>query len=185
MPTARSTPSLRQQLQHAPGAGAEVEHRSVGAFADDVEDRRFDDRVGSVQRALLVPVVGDAGEVLLGGGGAAAAHDLEPVEVDRRDGVVVLDAGQQVGDELGDRPLADELEERPRAFPVLVDHARLGEQLEVARDARLGLAEDVGEVGDGQLAVLQQGDDPQAGLLADRAQHVEDGVGAECHPATI
>ena len=73
-----------EQLQHAPRAGAEVEHRPVGTLVGDIEDRRLDDRIGGVQRAFLVPVVGDAGEVLLGGGGPAAADDLEPVEVDRR-----------------------------------------------------------------------------------------------------
>ena len=88
-------------------------------------------------------------------------------------------------DQLGDRALADELEERPGALAVLVDDAGFGEQLEMARDPRLRLPEDVGEVGDGQLAVLQQGDDPEPGLLADCAEHVENRLGAECHPATI
>ncbi len=96
-----------------------------------------------------------------------------------------LDPGQHVGDQLGDRALADELEERPGALAVLVDDAGFGEQLEVARDPRLRLPEDVGQVGDRQLAVLEQGDDPEPGLLADRPQHVENRLGAECHPATI
>ena len=144
--------------------------------------------VGGVERALLVPARCDAGEVLLGAGGAAAADDGEPVEVGGDRGVVRVDPGQHAGDDVGDRAGRDEVEERPRALAVLVDHAGLGEQLQVARDARLRLPEDVGEVGDGELAVLEQRHDPQPRLLADRPEDVEDRVGAErrrCHPVTI
>ena len=110
---------------------------------------------------------------------ASAAHHREPVEVggDRR--VVLVDTGEHTGHHVGDRPGGDQVEERPGALAVLVDHARLGEQLEVPGDARLALPEDVGEVGDRQLAVLEQGDDPQPGLLADGTQHVEHRLRAE------
>ena len=141
---------------------------------------------GSVQRALLVPTGGDTGEVLLSGGSTAAADDRQPIEVGRQhsDRRSSISASTSLTSST-DRTVGDEIEERPRAFAVLVDHAGISEQLEVAGDARLRLAEDVGEISDGQLAVLQQRHDPQAGLLVDRPQDIDYDRRTECHRRTI
>jgi hypothetical protein len=48
---------------------------------------------------------------------------------------------------------------------VPVDQAGLGEELQMPRDAGLGLAEDVGEVRDGQLALHEQRENLQSRLL--------------------
>ena len=159
--------------------------RAMGRVAEHVEDRRLDHLVRRMQRALLVPAGGDAGEVLLCSGSTPAADDRKPVEVGRQHGVVRVGAGEHVGHELTDGAVDGEVEERPRALAMLVDDAGIGEQLEVAGDSRLRLAEDVGQVGDRELAVLEQGDDPQSRVLADRPQDEQCRVGGEPHLATI
>jgi hypothetical protein len=68
---------------------------------------------------------------------------------------VFIGRRQHVADQLADRPVRDEIEERPRALAVLVDNARVCEQLQVTGDPRLRLAEDLGQIGDRELAVLQ------------------------------
>lgn len=60
--------------------------------------------------------------------------------------------------------------ERPGAFPVAGDDPGFVEEPKVARDARLGLPEDLAEVADGALSVPEQGDDPEPGRLGDRAK---------------
>ena len=66
-----------------------------------------------------------------------------------------------------------EPEEGPGPFPVALHEAGLDQQLQMAGDARLGLAQDVGEVGDGKLALGQQGQDPQARLLGGCPQDIQ------------
>ena len=56
---------------------------------------------------------------------------------------------------------------------MALDQAGLDEQLEMARDARLRLAEDVGQIGHGQLALGEQRQDAQARLLGGGPQGAE------------
>ena len=59
-------------------------------------------------------------------------------------------------------------EERPGALAEALDQAGLGQQPQMARDARLRLAQDVGEVGDGELGLGEQREDAQPRRLARR-----------------
>ena len=52
-------------------------------------------------------------------------------------------------------------------------------QLEMARDARLRLAQDVGEVGNGQLGLRQQRQHAQPRLLAGRLEGGVEGIETE------
>ena len=70
-------------------------------------------------------------------------------------------------------------EEGPGAFAEALDQAGLGQQLEMARDARLRLAQDVGEVGDGQLGLGEQRQDAQPRLLAGRLEGGIEGIETE------
>ena len=54
-----------------------------------------------------------------------------------------------------------------------LDEAGLGEELEMARDARLRLAEDVGQVRHRELALGKQREDPQPGLLGRGPQSLQ------------
>ena len=62
-------------------------------------------------------------------------------------------------------PLA-QTEEGPRAFAEALDQPGFRQQPQMARDARLRLAQDVGEFGDRQLRLGQQGQDAQPRGLA-------------------
>ncbi len=81
-------------------------------------------------------------------------------------------------------PESDEVEERPGPLAVLLDHPGVDEQLEMAGDPRLRLAEDLGQVGHRQLGVAQQGDDAQARLFADRLERVEHRIDRS-HPGMV
>ena len=146
----------------------------------------FDDRVGSVQRALLVPVVGDAGEVLLGGGGAAAAHHLEPVEVDRRAGVVVLDARTSrsaTSSAIGPSPTSSKNAHVPSrclsTTPASASSLRWREMRGWDWPRMSVRSVTVSSPCCSRATIRSRVSSPT------RAQHVEDGLGAECHPATI
>jgi len=71
-------------------------------------------------------------------------------------------------------------EERPGALSEALDQSGLGQQFEVARDARLRLAQDVGEVGDGQFGLGQERQHAQARLFARGFQGRVEGIEAEC-----
>ena len=64
--------------------------------------------------------------------------------------------------------------EHPGAFAIARQEPRLDHHLEMARNARLRLAEDLGEIGDGELPLAKKGEDAQTRLLARRAQHRQD-----------
>ena len=53
---------------------------------------------------------------------------------------------------------------------MALDQSGFGEQLEMARDARLRLAQDFGQVGDGEFGLGQQREDAQARGFRGRAQ---------------
>src|SRR5436305_997727 len=59
------------------------------------------------------------------------------------------------------------------------DQPRFGEQLQMARDTGLRLAQDFGEVGDGEFGFGQQREDAQARALAGGAQHRVQGFKVE------
>ena len=96
-----------------------------------------------------------------------------------------IEALDQRARDVGAAAVLGEAEERPRAFAEALDQPGLGQQLEMARDARLRLAQDVGEIGDGQLGLGQQREHAQPRLLAGRLERGVEGVETEhsavCH----
>ncbi len=165
-----------EELEHPPGAGSEVEHRAVRLAGQGGDDRLLDPLVGDVQAADPVPAGGVPGEVLPRRLRPLGAHRAQPLAVvgDRRVGGV--EVGQRPADDASARPDVGEAEERPRPLRRAGHQAGLGEQLEVARDARLRLAQDLGEVRHGELGLGQQRQDPQPGRLPGRLQGLVEGV---------
>ena len=92
---------------------------------------------------------------------------------ERRIGSLSSNGVEHAGEQGSRRAAVDEPEEDPRAFAVFDDEAGIDEQLEVTRHPRLGLAEDLGQVGDGELGTSEQGHDPQPRLFPDRLQRIE------------
>ena len=121
-----------EELQHASGAGAHVEHPAERLVADDREDRRFDGVGSGVQRALLVPDRGDLLEVVTCSSGAAGACHLEPRPVAGEHDVVGVDGAECHVDQVAQRLGLDEPEERPGPLTVLGDHAGIDEEPEMA-----------------------------------------------------
>ena len=80
MPSPRSM--LRpEQLEHAAGAGAEIEQRTDRAIRERGLDRALDRRVRDMQAADAVPFGGVLAEIGLRRGGARGAHRREPAAV--------------------------------------------------------------------------------------------------------
>ena len=160
----------RQQLEQPAGAGAEVEHRLERPLADDPADRRLDRTVGRVQRADLVPAGGIGREI----GGRPllplALDGAQPFEVALDLRVAVMDARHQRVDEFARGIIVRQPEECPRTFLVAADQPGLEQQLEMPRHARLRLVEDLGEVGDGEVAARQQRQDAQPAGFGGRLQ---------------
>ena len=102
-----------------------------------------------------------AAEIVLRGGGARAAHGGEPLAVARDDRIVGIEPRDQRARDVGRAAALAEAEERPGAFAEALDQAGLGQEPQMARNARLRLAQDFGEVGDGQLGLGEQRQDAQ------------------------
>ena len=61
-------------------------------------------------------------------------------------------------------------EKGPRPFTTALDEARFNHQFEVPRHARLRLAQNIGEIGHGKLALGKQRQNPDPRILAGRPQ---------------
>ena len=159
----------RDELEHAAGAGAQVEQRADRLVADHRQDRGLDPFLRRVQGADGVPIGGALGEI--GGGLLAArlARQRKPRAVGgerrrRRGRCARSERGRtrRPGRRGGRTPRP------PRAG------ARRGpastRQLEMARDARLRLAENGDELAHRQLGLAEQADEPQARHLARRLE---------------
>ena len=166
----------RDELEDLSGTGAEIEHGAQRLVAEHVEDGGLDRRLAGMQRAQPVPLRRELGEEALRGGRALRPHEGEALAVGADDAVVAVERRDDAARDIGLRRRLREAVERPGALAMAGDHAALDHHLEMARDARLRLAEDFGEVGDGQFAARQERQDAQARLLAGRAQHREHGI---------
>ena len=143
-----------EHFQHAAGAGAEIEQRAERPLRQRLADRAFDRLVGDMQLADAVPLRGVRAEIVLRRRRARGPHRREPVAVARdhrsRSGSSLRD---QLARELGGAAAFGQAEERPGALAEALDQPGLGQQLEMARDARLRLPQDLGEVGHRQFGL--------------------------------
>ena len=155
-----------EELQHAPGAGAEIEQRADRLVAERRADRRFDRGVGDVQLADAVPFGGMPAEIILRGGGARGAHRGQPLAVAGDDRIVRIEPGDQRARDVGGAAALAEAEEHPRALAVALDQPGFGQKPQMAREAGLRLAQDRGQVGDGQFGLGDEHREAQPRRLA-------------------
>ncbi len=141
-----------------------------GRVGERRADRVLDRFIGDMQLADAVPLGGVAAEIGLRGGRARGAHRGEPLAVARDGRVGRIEPRDELARELGAAAALAQPEERPGAFAEALDQAGLGQELEMARDARLRLAQDVGEVGDRELGLGEQRQDAQPRRLAGRLE---------------
>ena len=126
-----------------------------------------------MKRTDLIPHPGVPGEVAGGRFGAVGADRLGPRGVGRE---------QRAGGCVG--PLVDQREqwleliavgkrqEHPAAFLAALEHAGVGKDLQVARDPRLALAENVRQLADRKLHDPQQREHPQPRRVGKRLEAV-------------
>ena len=148
--------------------------RPIGALAQRAVDRRLDLALGDVERADRVPLAGMAGEIALGRGGAVGADRGEPGGIGgeqhaRPSGSAQRSSSSNSG---ATRAGSARLQEHPAAFLAPLGEAGVGQDLDVARDARLALAEHLGELADRQLHRAQQREDAQPRRIGQRLEQV-------------
>ena len=160
----------RQDFEHAPGSGPDVEQVARLGSGDDVDERRLDFALVDIERADAMPARGVFAEIGAGEIGALPLDRAQALEIehDRRIG---LAAGrdQMPGEGVGRTRLAQAIED-PAALAETVEQPGLAQQLQVTRYARLALPEDLGQLADGQFAAGTQHEEPQPGRLGHRAQ---------------
>ena len=118
-------------------------------------------------------------EISLRRGGAGLAHRGEPGAVARDRRIGGIEPLQQRARHRGAAAMLGQAEEGPGALAEALHQPGLGQKPQMARDARLRLAQDVGEVGDGQLGLGQQRQHAQARLLARRLEGRIEGIETE------
>src|SRR5450759_3658760 len=118
-------------------------------------------------------------EVGLRRGGARGPHRGEPVAVARDGRVGRIEPRQQRAGDLRPAALLGQAEEGPGALAEPLDQPGLGQQLEVARNARLRLAQDVSQIGYGQFGLAKQSEHAQPRLLTGRLEGGVERIEAE------
>ena len=162
-----------EQLDHPAGAGADIDQPAERPSAERTVDRPLDLALGDVERADLVPHFGVAGEIAVGRLGALGADRLGPRRIGgeqrlRRSVRPLVDEREQRLDPLR----IGERQEHPAALLAPLEHAGVGEDLEVARNARLALAEHLRQLADRQLHQPQQREDAQPRRIGERLESV-------------
>ena len=147
-----------------------------GRSDERIADRALDRLVGDMELADAIPLRGVRAEIILRRRGARGPHRREPVAVARDHRILGVEPGDQLARELGAAAAFGQAEERPGALAEALDQPGLGQELEMARDARLRLPQDLGEVGHRQFGLGQQHEDAQARFLAGRLERGIEGI---------
>ena len=132
-----------------------------------------------MQPADAVPFGGVLAEIGLRRGGARGAHRGQPATVAQHHRVGRIEPSDQQLRDVGNAAALAEPIERPAPLAEAIDQAGFGEQLQVPRDARLRLAQDLGEVGNRQVGFSEQRQYAQARAFAGRTQRAMQGFEIE------
>src|ERR1700726_3137447 len=160
----------RQNLQHAAGAGADVEEIARIGGGDDLDQGRLDLALIDVERADAMPLVGIFAEIGAREIGALPLDRAEPLQIegDRRVGIVA--GGDQLAGKRACRARLAETIEHPAALAEAVEEAGFAQQFQMARNPGLALPEDLRQLADSELAARAQDDEPKPGRLGNCAQ---------------
>ena len=182
---AEAAPEARaEQLEHAPRSRAEIDEQIERAVAERAGDGGLHVGLGDVQRADAVPIGGVGLEVGLRGCLALVLQGFGAAQVAHDQRVATVDALEDQPGKLATLPGLGEAEVHPAALRGALDQPGLGQQLQVAADARLALAQDAGEVLDVQLARRQQHEHAQARGLGHRLQRSNCCLHGQTHAAS-
>ncbi len=141
-----------QNLDHAAGAGADIEQILRCFRGNDLDQRRLDLALVDVERADAVPMRGVFAEIGRGKLGALALDRGQPLEIERERFVGFV-AGSDELPRQGSRCLAGaEAVKNPAALAKSVEEPGFAKELQMTRDPRLALAENLRELANGKLA---------------------------------
>jgi hypothetical protein len=107
--------------------------------------------------------------------GALGPHRRQPFAIAGDGRVVGIEAGDQLARKRRTAAELAEAKKRPGALTKAIDQSGFGQKPEVARDARLRLAQNIGEVGNRQLGLGEQCENAQAGGFAGGLQGAVEG----------
>src|SRR6202040_2410638 len=160
----------RQNLQHAAGAGADVEEIARIGGGDNLDQGRLDLALIDVPRADAMPLVGIFAEIGACEFGALPLYRAEPLQIegDRRVGLAA--GGDQLPGQGACRARLAEAIKHPAALAEAVEEPGFAQQLQMARNAGLALPEDLRQLADVELAAREQDDEPKPGRLGNCAQ---------------
>ncbi len=138
-----------------------------------------------MELADAIPLRGVRTEIILRRSSARRPNSAKPVAVARDHRILGIESGDQFARELGRAATLGEPEKRPGALAEALDQTGFGQQLEMARDARLRLPQYLGQVGHRQFCLAEQHEDAQARFLAGRLERgikgIEFQVGRSVH----
>ena len=117
--------------------------------------------------------------------GTLVEHALQALLVTREHRIVRVEQGEQLAGELAAVRVAGHPVVDPVLLAETLEQAAIVEQLEVAGDARLALAEDRRQLGHRELSPRKDGEQSQARGLRDRAQTRQQGVEGDGHESQI
>ena len=140
-----------QQGQHAPGARTQVDQAAERPGAHRLQHRTLDRGLLDIEAAQLVPAGGVAGEIGRRGVGALAAHLLQPLGVAADQQVIGRDLGQRLVEHRAARAVGGQAVEHPGAVRETFGQAGLGQELQMARDTRLALVQNLAQFHHRQL----------------------------------
>ena len=126
---------------------------------------RLDLLLGDIERADAVPVGGMLAEVGLRGCLALALQGFGALGVAADDGIVGVDGFEQASRQPAAVRAVGDVEIDPASLAEALDQSGLGEKLQMPADARLALAQDLGQILDVELAGRQQQQDAQTRRL--------------------
>ena len=162
----------REQLKHPPGARPDIDQPAHRRIAERARDRGLHLALGDMERAKRIPMFGLAREIALGCGRAIGAHCREPRRIGRDPRILAVDLGPalQQMEEWLDPLAAAEPDEDPASFLAPFGKPRFDHDSDMARHARLALAEHLRDLADGQLHRAQQHHDPKPGRIGERGE---------------
>jgi hypothetical protein len=164
----------REEFKHAAGSGAGIEHGIELLPGQQIDNGALDVFLGDMQRADALPVGGVGLEIGRGLPRPRGAHLGEALAIRLRLRIALRcgERQQRGAERSGGAPVGGAVED-PAAFLEALQEARFAEELQMAADARLALAQDLGELAHRQLGVDEEQKQAQAGGIPRSAQHAD------------
>lgn len=151
------------QLEHASGTGANIQHARNRCITKRVLDRLLHFLFVDVQRPYRIPVCGGFTEVGLRMRSALRTNHIEALSIRREAAVIVV----HVRDELLDqhrceRALGQSIK-HPRAFGESLDQSTVGQKLEMPGHTRLRLRQNAAQLRNGGFTMREEREEAKPG----------------------